>query len=171
LRKICICRRRGRNLAVLTTKFNKTYKMPIQDHFQIPASVHELTVLHDPEGKLFLCFISSTDPATNQPWCPDVRAALPRLEEAFSSENAPKLGYVHVGQKPEFVSVLPDCVGIILTGDRWKEMDNKYRKVWGINAIPNLVRYQGIDGVVTATGRLVEGEIMDEEKLSKFLSE
>lgn len=46
-----------------------------------------------------------------------------------------------------------------------------YRKVWGINAIPTLVRYQHIDGTVTATGRLVEGEIMDDEKLLSFYSE
>jgi hypothetical protein len=46
-----------------------------------------------------------------------------------------------------------------------------YRKVWDINAIPTLVRYQPIDGIVTATGRLVEGEIMDDKKLLSFSSE
>jgi hypothetical protein len=47
-------------------------------------------------------------------------------------------------------------------------MNNVYRKVWGINAVPTLLRYQRINGIVTATGRLVEGEIMDENKLFGF---
>jgi hypothetical protein len=59
----------------------------------------------------------------------------------------------------------------LLTGTRWKEMNNVYRKVWGINAVPTLVRYQRVDGIVTATGRLVEGEIMDENKLFGFSHE
>jgi hypothetical protein len=50
-------------------------------------------------------------------------------------------------------------------------MNNVYRKVWGINAVPTLVRYQRVDGIVTATGRLVEGEIMDENKLFGFSHE
>jgi hypothetical protein len=75
--------------------------MPIQDNFPIPASVQELPVPNDADAKLFLCFISSTDPVTNQPWCPDVRAALPKLQKIFKSENAPTLLYIHVGQKPE----------------------------------------------------------------------
>jgi hypothetical protein len=59
---------------------------------------------------------------------------------------------------------------VLLTSIRWKEPNNMYRKVWGINAIPTLVRYQRIDGTVTATGRLVEGEIMDDKKLLSFSS-
>ncbi|KAH4188158.1 hypothetical protein HBI56_108180 [Parastagonospora nodorum] len=128
--------------------------MPIQDNLQIPFSAQELPVPDDPAAKLFVCFISSADPVTKQPWCPDVRAALPRLDAAFSSEDAPNLAYVHVGQKPE-----------------WKEMDNLYRKTWGVNAIPALVRYQRINGVVKETGRLVEAEIMDEEKVLSLVSE
>jgi hypothetical protein len=50
-------------------------------------------------------------------------------------------------------------------------MNNKYRKDWGITALPTLVRYQCIDGAVSATGRLVEGEIMDEKKLTKLVNE
>ena len=75
--------------------------MPIQDNFPIPASAQELPVPSDADAKLFLCFISSTDPATNQPWCPDVRAALPKLQKVFGGEDAPTLLYIHVGQKPE----------------------------------------------------------------------
>jgi hypothetical protein len=75
--------------------------MPIQDHFPIPASTQDLPVANDAADKFFVCFISSTDPATQQAWCPDVRDALPRLEKVFSGPEGPKLAYVHVGQKPE----------------------------------------------------------------------
>jgi hypothetical protein len=43
--------------------------------------------------------------------------------------------------------------------------------MWNITAIPTLVRYQRIDDLVTATGRLVEGEMMDDKKFAAFLSE
>jgi hypothetical protein len=46
-----------------------------------------------------------------------------------------------------------------------------YRKTWGVNAIPALVRYQRINGVVKETSRLVEAEIMDEEKLLSLVSD
>ena len=78
-------------------------KMPIQDEFPIPSSAQDLPVPNSPNAALFVCFISSTDPATRQPWCPDVRAVLPRLQRVFEREDAPRLVYVHVGQKPEYV--------------------------------------------------------------------
>jgi len=75
--------------------------MPIKDHYQIPASVQDLPVPDSPDAGLYVAFISGTDPVTKQPWCPDVRAALPRLQKAFAGAEAPKLLYVHVGQRPE----------------------------------------------------------------------
>lgn len=75
--------------------------MPIQDHFQIPGSPQDLPVAKEENAELFVAFISGTDPVTKQSWCPDVRAALPRLEKAFAGDNAPQLLYVHVGQRPE----------------------------------------------------------------------
>lgn len=80
---------------------NGSITMPVQDHYQIPSSAQELPVSESPNGRLYIAFISGTDAVTSQPWCPDVRAALPRLQKAFSSEDAPQLLYVHVGQKPE----------------------------------------------------------------------
>jgi hypothetical protein len=53
---------------------------------------------------------------------------------------------------------------------RWKALDNVYRKVWGVNAIPTLIRYQRVDGEVTETGRLVEAEVIDEKKFLSFVS-
>jgi len=82
-----------------------------------------------PAAKLFVCFISSTDPATKQPWCPDVRAALPRLDAAFSSEDAPKLAYVHVGQKPECVAspLAMNCTNqYVLDGRNWTTCTGRF---------------------------------------------
>ncbi|KAF9697601.1 hypothetical protein EKO04_004274 [Ascochyta lentis] len=128
--------------------------MPIQDHFQLPSSAQDLPLPNDAAATLFLCFISSTDPATKQSWCPDVRAALPRLERAFGPEDAPKLAYVHVGQRPE-----------------WKDLENVYRTKWDVKAVPQLVRYQRVDEEVKETGRLVEAEVIDEKKLLTLVSE
>jgi hypothetical protein len=152
-----------------------SHKMPIQDQFPVPTSAQELPIGSDPACKLFVSFISSTDPSTKQPWCSDVRAALPRLEKAFASQDAPNLIYVHVGQKPEYVPTPMNAgfarIWALLTGIRWKEPNNVYRKVWNVNAIPTLVSYQRVNGLVEATGRLVEGEIMDDKKFSDFFSE
>lgn len=41
----------------------------------------DLPILQD--GALFLGFVSSFSPQTRQPWCPDVRLALPDLEATF----------------------------------------------------------------------------------------
>ncbi|KAF2624591.1 hypothetical protein BU25DRAFT_155932 [Macroventuria anomochaeta] len=127
--------------------------MPIQDHFSLPPSAQDLQLPTDPAAKLFICFISSIDPTTHQSWCPDVRAALPRVQKMFSGADAPEVAYVHVGQKPE-----------------WKDMENVYRKKWDVKAVPQLVRYQRVDGEVKATGKLVENEVNDDGKLLAFVS-
>ncbi|KAI3002297.1 hypothetical protein CBS147345_8385 [Aspergillus niger] len=93
--------------------------MPLISNFQLPTSANLLEVPTD--KKLFLAFISSADPATGQAWCPDVRAAWPNIEEAFSSEQGPQVGVVEVGQKPE-----------------WKDPQNAYRTKWNVNNIPAL---------------------------------
>lgn len=85
---------------------NETYlsrpaKMPITKNPTLPSSVRELELPGGPDSKLFIAFISSTDPATKQSWCPDVRAALPHINEAFTGGDAPILAIVEVGQKPE----------------------------------------------------------------------
>jgi hypothetical protein len=75
--------------------------MPLIPSFALPKSPAQLALPPDSAAKLFLAFISSPDPATNQPWCPDVRAAMPCIEAAFSGDKAPGVGVVEVGQKPE----------------------------------------------------------------------
>lgn len=75
--------------------------MPFIADFTIPESTKLLQLPNDSNSKFFIVFVSSNDPATKQPWCPDVRAALPCIDAAFSSEHAPRLAVVEVGQKPE----------------------------------------------------------------------
>ena len=78
--------------------------MPLQDPFRLPNSSLDLPLTNELNATFFVAFISSISPETRQPWCPDVRAALPLVDAAFSAKSAPKVGYVHVGQKPEYVN-------------------------------------------------------------------
>jgi hypothetical protein len=75
--------------------------MPILKDYQLPSSPAKLTAPSADKSIFFLAFISSIDPVTNHSWCPDVRAALPVIDAAFSSDSAPELVYVEVGQRPE----------------------------------------------------------------------
>lgn len=91
---------------------------------------------------------------TNEPWCPDVRAALPVIEAVFSGDvGGEHVRFVYVGQK-----------------DEWKKMDNVYRTTWAIDAVPCLVRYEMRDGVVVEVGRMKEGELLDAQRIREFCS-
>jgi hypothetical protein len=152
------------------------FKMPVQDPFQLPDSAQDLPLANDPNATYFLNFIASISPETNQPWCSDVRAALPVVGVAFSGENAPEVGFVHVGQKPEYVKA-PSVSSLCLIWPftymicRWKDMSNVHRTRWNVNAVPTLVRYQRVDGEVKETGRLVEGELLDQKKLKELVGD
>lgn len=54
---------------------------------------------------------------------------------------------------------------------RWKDLSNVYRTKWNVNAVPSLVRYELVDGSVKETGRLVEAQILDRGRLSKFVGD
>lgn len=77
--------------------------MPIIKNFTLPGSAKLLEVSESPNAKLFLAFISGDDPITKQPWCPDVRAALPHIDAAFAAPDAPSVAIVSVGEKSEYV--------------------------------------------------------------------
>ncbi|PSN60322.1 hypothetical protein BS50DRAFT_579204 [Corynespora cassiicola Philippines] len=126
--------------------------MPIDNDFKTPQSAQELALPGHDKAPLFLAFVSSVGSDTGLPWCPDVRAALPVLQAVFTKSEAPKLGIVGVGQKPE-----------------WREPGNIYRTKWNVSNVPTLVRYERRDGKVIEIGRLIEGEILVPEKLSKLL--
>ena len=53
---------------------------------------------------------------------------------------------------------------------RWKDLDNVYRTKWGVKAVPQLVRYQRVEGEVRTTGQLVENEVNDDTKLLDFVT-
>ncbi|KAJ5975105.1 hypothetical protein N7481_008812 [Penicillium waksmanii] len=127
--------------------------MPVIRNFSLPASAKLLELPEASTSKLFLAFISGDDAITKQPWCPDVRAALPHIDTAFATPDAPTVAMVSVGQKPE-----------------WKEPKNVYRSLWNVNNVPALVRYQRVNGEVVETGRLIEGQILDKVKLQSFIS-
>lgn len=59
----------------------------------------------------------------------------------------------------------------MLTYDyRWRKPENKYRKIWNVNNVPTIVRYSFVDGEVKETGRLLEGELLQEKRLSALIS-
>lgn len=53
---------------------------------------------------------------------------------------------------------------------RWKDPKNAFRTTWKVNNVPALVRYEKSGGDVKEVGRLVESEILDEERLSKLVN-
>lgn len=77
--------------------------MPILKPFTVPASAKALELPQDSKAKLFIAFISSADPVTKQPWCPDVRQTLPYINAAFTPSEAPELAIIEVGQRAEYV--------------------------------------------------------------------
>ncbi|OJJ56106.1 hypothetical protein ASPSYDRAFT_60209 [Aspergillus sydowii CBS 593.65] len=127
--------------------------MPVITDFPLPSSATALQLSAE-NPVTFLSFHASPDPNTGKPWCPDVVAALPHLQEVFSTPQAPQVAFINVGQK-----------------DEWKDLSNVYRTKWNVGAIPTLVRYELVDGDVKETGRLVEAQILDRARLSKFVSD
>lgn len=53
---------------------------------------------------------------------------------------------------------------------RWRDPKNRYRVYWSVNNVPTLVRYQRVNGVISETGRLVEGQILNKDGLRGFIS-
>jgi hypothetical protein len=49
---------------------------------------------------------------------------------------------------------------------RWRDQKNVFRTTWNVNNVPALVKYERVDGVTKEVGRLIEGEILDGEKLA-----
>jgi hypothetical protein len=48
---------------------------------------------------------------------------------------------------------------------RWRDHSNVYRTQWKVNNVPALVRFEMTGEGVREVGRLVEGEILDGERL------
>ncbi|KAI0124187.1 thioredoxin domain-containing protein C21C3.12c [Xylariales sp. AK1849] len=96
-------------------------------------------------------FIVDDDKKTGQPWCPDVRAALPVLKKVFDKSEEEVL-VVSVGSR-----------------DQWKTLDNQWRTRWDVKAVPTLARYTRVDDGLTQIA-LLEEDCKDEEKVRDFMS-
>jgi hypothetical protein len=53
---------------------------------------------------------------------------------------------------------------------RWKDPKNAYRTEWKVFNTPALLRFEKTSEGVKEVGRLIEGEILDQERLEKLLS-
>ena len=53
---------------------------------------------------------------------------------------------------------------------RWKDPKNAFRMEWKVNNVPALLRFEKTSEGVMEFGRLIEGEILDQERLEKLLS-
>ncbi|CZT04553.1 uncharacterized protein RAG0_10974 [Rhynchosporium agropyri] len=115
--------------------------MPLLGRIIAPASVRELNV-SGPGRPLFVTFISSNHPETGKSWCPDVRTALPLLNAAFASREAPEMV--------------------------WKAQ-NAFRTDWNLHNVPTLVKFERVDGEVKETARLREEGIKDKQSLDHFV--
>ncbi|KAL5120654.1 hypothetical protein ACEQ8H_001402 [Pleosporales sp. CAS-2024a] len=120
--------------------------MTIKDNFDVPSSAQHLPVSTEP---VFILFLASNDPGTNQPWCSDVRAALPGLNKLFSEPSSPIVHYAYVGAKEEYKGVA----------------SNRYRTGWNVACIPLLARYERVGDMVNEVNRLVEDELLDEKRV------
>ncbi|KAK2063053.1 hypothetical protein LY76DRAFT_504464 [Colletotrichum caudatum] len=125
--------------------------MPINTSFALPEAADALVLPNSPGAAFFITFTTSDHPDTGESWCPDVRAALPHIKNAFSADGAPEMAFVESG--------------------RWKIPTNVFRTKWNVHNVPTIVRYRRIDGGIKETGRLVEAEILDEKRLTGLIAE
>lgn len=145
--------------------------MPVITDFSLPSSAAALQLSAE-KPVTFLSFHASPDPNTGKPWCPDVVAALPHLQEVFSTPQAPQVAFINVGQRDQYVPFISHFNALHTDYHlRWKDLSNVYRTKWNVNAVPSLVRYELVDGNVKETGRLVEAQILDRGRLNKFVGD
>ncbi|KAI1267970.1 hypothetical protein F5Y18DRAFT_275668 [Xylariaceae sp. FL1019] len=129
--------------------------MPIEKDLSLPNSPQAFaSSTNISASPYFIAFIASKDPTTLQPWCPDVRKALPILESTFAPGDAPTMAVIEVGEKLAY-----------------KSPDNHYRAIWKVTAVPTLARYERRGDGLVEVGRLVEEEIFDVENVQKFVND
>jgi hypothetical protein len=62
-----------------------------------------------------------------------------------------------------FLFMVSTCLWLILATS-FKAADSTYRTKWTIHFVPTLIRFERVGGELKETGRLVEGEVLDEKK-------
>lgn len=54
---------------------------------------------------------------------------------------------------------------------RYKSPDNVFRtSKWNVPNVPTLARYERVDGEVKEIGRIIEGELLDKDKVDKLIA-
>jgi len=107
-----------------------------------------LTTLHgpNPPDRPILIFYASRD-ENGRMWCGDCRRIEQLVKEKFEAEGAPTGIVFDVGDKPT-----------------WKSPENEYRKLYGIDSIPTIIKL--VDG--KESSRLVDQDIT-ETNLARLL--
>ncbi|KAI3662528.1 hypothetical protein MP638_000638 [Amoeboaphelidium occidentale] len=118
----------------------------VQKPEDFKATLNEL----NNEKQLYVVFFGSEDPETKESWCPDCVVSDPVIRRKIASIEG---------------SVLVECpVGL---RSEWKgKTDHPYKvnPLLRITNIPTLLRW--VNG--KPTGKLVEGECLDTEKLQRL---
>ncbi|KAF5540748.1 ser thr phosphatase family [Fusarium mexicanum] len=142
----------GFRIVVVSEYIERPTTMPVLKDVQL-SGPKDLAPLVGSGEPIYVILTSSNDEETGAPWCSDVRAALPFLEETFDKQDGPTSVYESVGPRPG-----------------WKKPDNPHKLTWGISAIPTVIRFELRDGSVEEKGRLVEAEVYEDGKLQSFVS-
>jgi hypothetical protein len=58
----------------------------------------------------------------------------------------------------------------LITAYRWKDPNNVFRTVWKVYNVPAVLRFEKTSEGIKEAGRLIEGEILDEERLTSLVS-
>ncbi|WVR07957.1 hypothetical protein IAU60_005000 [Kwoniella sp. DSM 27419] len=109
---------------------------------------HVMNSINGPTApaKTFLVFYS--DVVDGRMWCPDCRDVEQTVKDAFDAPDKPKGIIYWVGTVAE-----------------WRTPKNKARVDWNVNSVPTILRIEN----GKETGRLVESEIMDKQRLADLL--
>ncbi|KAI9638780.1 uncharacterized protein MKK02DRAFT_41807 [Dioszegia hungarica] len=126
--------------------------MPI-DYTPYPHVLNQLGGPTAPKYTYLIFYSSIVDGPNGQPkqmWCPDCRDVEGIVKATFGGAKQPKAVIWWVGEKAE---------------SRWRTPTNHARSHWNVQSVPTILRLE--EGKETA--RLVEGEILDQDRLAEFV--
>ncbi|KAK4699565.1 hypothetical protein P7C70_g6696, partial [Phenoliferia sp. Uapishka_3] len=119
---------------------------------QTPESVlSTIPSTASPADPFFIIFFASPDD-TGRSWCGDCRAAEAPIANNISEQRS---ALVYAGGRSE-----------------WRDPSNAFRRAFGITRLPTIIKVTGAASSFSALQKsemLVEGDVVDEEKLKKFV--
>lgn len=59
---------------------------------------------------------------------------------------------------------------MLIVSYRWRDPKNAFRTEWKVNNVPALLRFEKTSEGVKEVGRLIEGGILDQERLENLLA-